>query len=200
MIANTVRRFIEEQTWIDGIAEPIQRAIESVLKRAPAVAGVLHGKFLGHPLHAALIVVPIGAWSCTLVLDMVSLVSGGAFRSGADATCAIGLAGALTAAFAGLADWSHTVGAGRRAGFIHGAVNLAVAGIYGASLASRLVGLRLFGITLSTIGFGLVGFTGWLGGELSYLYGVGVSPEGCAREGEGYRGPEGHKESVKEEG
>lgn len=197
MIVNAARRVIEEQVWIDRIAEPLQRAIRSVLKRAPRVAGVLHGRFLGHPLHPVIVTIPIGAWSCALALDAAGLLTGGALRGGADATCAIGLAGALGAAVAGLADWSHTTGVGRRAGFLHAATNIVVVGLYGASLASRLVGLRGVGIALSTVGFGLVGFSGWLGGELSYVYGVGVSPEACARPEEaGYRGPEGHDEGA----
>lgn len=182
MIGSAVLGGIEEQDWIDRMADPLQRGIQSVLRRAPTVAKVLHGKFLGHPLHPVLVTIPIGAWSCALVLDLAGI---GRRRRrlhrGADATAAIGLGGALVATFAGLADWSTTLGPAKRIGFVHGAVNLAIAGLYGASLASRAIGLRPLGIALSTAGFGLAGASGWLGGELIYRYGVGIGNDACAR-------------------
>ncbi|XYH95802.1 DUF2231 domain-containing protein [Sorangium sp. So ce1128] len=184
MIGSAVLREIEEQDWIDRIADPLQRGIRSVLRRAPTVAKVLHGKFLGHPLHPVLVTIPIGAWSCALVLDLAGIGRGRKVHRGADATAAIGLAGAVVAAAAGLADWSTTLGSAKRIGFVHGAMNMAIAGLYGASLASRAVGLRPVGIALSTAGFGLAGASGWLGGELIYRYGVGVSNDACERKPE----------------
>jgi uncharacterized membrane protein len=150
---------------------------------------VLHGDFLGHPLHPALVTIPIGAWSCGLALDFIGLLGGRGFRLGADAVCALGLAGALGAAVTGLADWSTTRGGARRVGFVHGATNLVVVGFYGASLLSRAVGLRGIGVALSTTGYALVGFSGWLGGELIYRHGVGLHPEACERQ-EGVRAPD----------
>lgn len=185
MIGNAVEEVIEEQLWIDRAAAPIQRAIQAFLRKAPTVARVLHGTdVIGHPLHPALVTIPIGAWSCALALDVMGILGRRDFRQGADAACAVGLAGALGASLAGLADWSTTRGTARRAGFVHGATNLTVAGLYGASLFSRAVGLRGLGIALSTTGFALVGFSGWLGGELIYRYGVGVTAEACARQEE----------------
>ncbi|MGK3985627.1 DUF2231 domain-containing protein [Sorangium sp. So ce136] len=184
MIGSAVLGEIEQQDWIDRVADPLQRGIRSVLRRAPTVAKVLHGKFLGHPLHPVLVTIPIGAWSCALVLDLAGIGGGRKVHRGADATAAIGLAGAVAAAAAGLADWSTTLGSAKRIGFVHGAMNMAIAGLYGASLASRAVGLRSLGIALSTTGFGLAGASGWLGGELIYRYGVGVSNDACERKPE----------------
>ncbi|WP_438005377.1 DUF2231 domain-containing protein [Sorangium sp. So ce321] len=184
MIGSAVLGEIEQQDWIDRIADPLQRGIRSVLRRAPTVAKVLHGKFLGHPLHPVLVTIPIGAWSCALVLDLAGIGGGRKVHRGADATAAIGLAGAVAAAAAGLADWSTTLGSAKRIGFVHGAMNMAIAGLYGASLASRAVGLRSLGIALSTTGFGLAGASGWLGGELIYRYGVGISNDACERKPE----------------
>jgi uncharacterized membrane protein len=173
-IGSAVEEMFREQAWIDRAADPVQRAIQAVLKRAPAVAEVLHGKILGHPLHPVLIPIPIGAWSCVLVLDMAGIAMGRSFRRGADACCAIGLGGAVVSAAAGLADWSTTRGVAKRVGFVHGALNVAVTGLYGASLFSRMIGLRGLGIALSTTGFGVAGLSAWLGGELIYRYGVSV--------------------------
>lgn len=188
-IGAAVEEMFKEQAWIDRAADPVQRAIQAVLRRAPVVAEVLHGKILGHPLHAALITVPIGAWSCVLVLDIAGTVMGRKLRRGADACCAIGLGGAVMAAAAGLADWSTTRSVAKRVGFVHGALNIATAGIYGASLASRRIGLRGLGIALSTTGLGIAGVSAWLGGELSYRHGVGVDRGAFERQRE-YGGPQ----------
>lgn len=188
-IGTAVEEMFREQAWIDRAADPLQRAIQAVLKRAPVVAEVLHGKLLGHPLHVALIPIPIGAWSCVLALDLAGLVMGRKLRRGADACCAIGLGGAVVAATAGLADWSTTRSVAKRAGFVHGALNVAATGLYGASLLCRRAGLRGLGIALSSTGFGVAGASAWLGGELSYRYGVGVG-RGAFERQEEYGGPQ----------
>ena len=45
------------------------------------------------------------------------------YDAGADAAVGIGLASATLAAASGLADWSHSEGAGRRVGVLHAALN-----------------------------------------------------------------------------
>lgn len=189
-ISTAVEEMFREQAWIDRAADPLQHAIQAVLKRAPLLAEVLHGKILGHPLHVTLIPIPIGAWSCVLALDLAGVVMGGKkLRRGADACCAIGVGGAVVAAAAGLADWSTTRSVAKRVGFVHGVLNVAATGLYGASLLSRRLGLRGLGIALSSTGFGIAGVSAWLGGELSYRYGVGVGRGAFERQKE-YGGPQ----------
>jgi len=166
---------IEEQAWIDQAADPLQAAVRDALDRAPALASVLHGRFLGHPLHAALVAVPVGAWTIALGLDAAEVATGTRrFRRSADLLVGVGLGGAVAASLAGLADWSLTRGATKRVGFVHGAMNQVVAGLYGVSLYERSRGRRGAGIALATVGFAGLGFTAWLGGELAYRFGVGV--------------------------
>ena len=182
MLKERVIRSIEEQTWIDRAADPIQGVEREILARAPAVADALHGKWLGHPLHAALVAIPVGAWTTALVLDGLELAGRDRkHRRGADLATAIGVVGALVAAVPGAADWSRTRGGAKRVGFVHATLNLAIVGLYGASLYARAHGRRRAGIALSLSGFSLLGASAWLGGELAYGYGVGVTPH-----------PEGH--------
>ena len=108
-IEERVIRTIEEQAWIDRAAVPIQTALRGALHRAPSVAGFLHGNWLGHPLHAALIPLPIGAFTTTMVLDIVELTGNRRHRRVADAAVIAGVGSALIAALPGLADWSHTL-------------------------------------------------------------------------------------------
>lgn len=68
----------------------------------------LQGKWLGHPLHAAVVHVPVGGWLVACALD----VSGGLGWGGPTAQrvaqwcVGAGLAGALLAVPTGVADWS----------------------------------------------------------------------------------------------
>ncbi len=181
-LATKLIHAIEEQRSLDRIADPVQHTVSAVLARAPRLADALHGRWLGHPLHAALVAIPVGGWTVGLALDIAGALSPRrgprrGLRRAADLTTAIGLGGAAMAVFAGLADWSLTQGKARRVGVVHALLNTAVAGLYGASLASRAIGSRRLGVALSSVGFGLVGVSGWLGGELAYHYGVGVRAE-----------------------
>lgn len=69
---------------------------------------ILHGKWLGHPLHPALVHVPVGGWFVAFVLDVISLLgSSSAVLDRVALWCVgIGLAGALLAVPPGVADWS----------------------------------------------------------------------------------------------
>jgi uncharacterized membrane protein len=175
MAENKLIHAIEEQEALDRLAVPLQHTVSAVLDRAPRLADFLHGRWIGHPLHAALVPIPIGAWTVGVGLDVADAFSRGRrFQRGADLATAIGLGGAGLAVFAGLADWSLTRDKARRVGLVHALLNTTVAALYSASLVSRKLGGRKLGVTLSTLGFGLAGVSGWLGGELSYHYGVGV--------------------------
>jgi uncharacterized membrane protein len=178
MLAKTIIHAIEEQRSLDRIAVPLQHTVSAVLDRAPRLADVLHGRWLGHPLHAALIAIPIGGWTVSLGLDIAGAVNPRrGIRRAADLATAIGLGGAGLAVFAGLADWSLTRDKARRVGLVHALVNATVVGLYGGSLTARAAGQRRLGVALSSVGFGLVGVSGWLGGELAFHYGIGVREE-----------------------
>jgi uncharacterized membrane protein len=175
MLENKLITAIEEQRALDVIADPLQHTVSALLARAPRLADALHGRAIGHPLHSALVAIPIGGWTVGLVLDLAGLFSRSArFHTAADVVTAVGLGGAGLAAVAGLADWSLTTGKARRVGLVHALLNTAVVGLYGASMLSRVTGHRTIGVALSVLGFGLVGASGWLGGELAFRYGVGV--------------------------
>ena len=175
MLKDKLIHAIEEQVALDRIADPLQHTVSAVLARAPRLADFLHGTWLGHPLHAVIVTVPIGGWAAGLALDLASVLGRRRrFDRAADLVTAVGLGGAVLAAFAGIADWSLTRDKARRVGLVHALANTAVVGLYGASLAARAGGARTLGIGLSSLGFGLAGASGWLGGELAYHYGVGV--------------------------
>src|SRR5688572_13184416 len=106
-----------------------------------SIKGILQGNFLGHPLHPALVHLPTGLFPAALVFDIVAMVRGGddaAVRVGFWCI-AIGIAAALAAAPAGLADWwdIKPEKRARKLGIWHLAINLFVLAIFAISLKLR---------------------------------------------------------------
>jgi uncharacterized membrane protein len=157
---------VENAEQLDSPAARVQDLIRKALP--PAAEDVLRGAPLGHPLHPAMVTVPIGAWASASVLDLLG--EGSAARK----LVALGCLTALPTATAGAADWLTTTGARRRTGLVHAAVNDAALMTYLLSWRARRRGNRMRGVLLSLAGGGLLGVGGWLGGHLAYSQGVGV--------------------------
>jgi nitrite reductase/ring-hydroxylating ferredoxin subunit/uncharacterized membrane protein len=169
---------IEAQDWIDRIATPLQDIYFNALKPGPVgtlLRNVLNGSFLGHPLHSAVTDVPIGSWTATLVLDLISARRRDRkLDEAADITLRLGLAGSSASAITGFADWSYIRSPLRRLGFVHALTNFTVATLYISSLLARRAGNRRLGRGLSYAGYGLLMAGAFLGGELAYRFGIGV--------------------------
>ena len=171
---------VDEQGWLDGIADVLQPAVAGFFDGlGPARRGIknfLHGTWLGHPLHPVLTDIPIGAWSVTVLLDVLD--GNGRERPGlrraADASLALGLAGAAGSAVTGLTDWSSTDARPRRVGVAHALLNTGATVLFAASLLSRRGGRRRTGRGLAAAGLLLAGAAGWLGGELVSHEQIGV--------------------------
>ncbi len=183
MNGNALVEVIEGQAGLDRLAEGVQGPVSRVLAQSPRLRSALDGTWLGHSVHAAVTDVPVGAWTAGVVLDVLEVAGRRDERRRGDAVHAVGLAAAMGAAVTGLADWSYTSGRTRRVGLVHAGSNLVVAALFGASLWARSRGRRGAGIALSTAGYGLLLFSSWLGGELAYRYGVGVSRTAFEPEG-----------------
>jgi len=170
-------RTLGDQESLDPLATPLQEALRSLFASA-GVAGreaknFLHGSALGHPLHPALIELPVGAWTLAAILDALELAGLRRNRGFADTAIKIGLVGAIGAAVAGATDWSETDGRAKRIGLAHGVMNLTATGLYALSLLVRRRS-RTKGIALSMTAFGLAMSSAYLGGHLSYGEQIGV--------------------------
>jgi nitrite reductase/ring-hydroxylating ferredoxin subunit/uncharacterized membrane protein len=171
---------IEKQDWLEPIAEQLQPTIAAALDDngsiGPTYANILHGTWLGHPLHAVLTDLPIGSWTAAAVFDLLEQTSGSAAMGRkADAAIAFGLIGATAAAVTGLADWSK-VGPDRprRIGLAHGILNLAATACYVTSLCLRRVHSRRAGRRFAMAGFMISNLSAYLGGHLVYNERIGV--------------------------
>jgi nitrite reductase/ring-hydroxylating ferredoxin subunit len=160
---------LEQARALDGVSDKLQSAVQ-VAARPQAVEDLLHGVWLGHPLHPVLVQVPVGAFLSAAVLD---LVPGG--RKAATTLIAIGTAGATPAIIAGLVDWSQMTKDRRRVGLVHAAANAVAVGLYVSSLVARLSGRRARGRALAFAGLSMAGTGAYLGGHLSYSLGGGMN-------------------------
>ena len=133
---------------------------------------LLSGVWFGHPLHPALTDVPIGAFTGATLLDVAGR---GAWEPAVETLLGAGILAALPTAAAGLADWSDTYGAEQRVGVVHAAGNVAALALFGASLAARRSGAGGLGRVLGFAGMGALAGSGYLGGHLSFVRGVGVN-------------------------
>ncbi len=175
-----IARVVESQTWLDTLGAPLQSWLLQLYGQPGQpnrrIKDVLNGTWLGHALHPVFTDIPIGAWSCTMVLDLVSNngESEGIAR-GADIAMALGIVGATAAVVTGVTDWSDLDGTDRRVGLMHGLLNSSILLTNIGSLVLRLTGRRRAGVTLSTVGYLASLFSAYLGGELSFAKGIGVN-------------------------
>jgi nitrite reductase/ring-hydroxylating ferredoxin subunit/uncharacterized membrane protein len=168
-----------EQKWLDTADEVLQsnvaRALESTGARRRPLQNLLHGTWLGHPLHPILISLPIGAWSVGLILDVMTRFGGRrALAHGADAAIAIGLASVVPTAAAGLLDWQHLQGRPRRLGALHAVLNIGASMLFATSLLARAARARGLGMFLASAGYGTIMASGYLGGELVFRERIGT--------------------------
>ena len=160
----SVANLIDEQQWLDAL-DPIQKYVKALPKE---LKNELHGVWLQHPLHPALIAIPVGAWTVGAVLDALD-------NRAADTVIGIGILGALASAVTGLTDWSETDYRAKRIGAVHGSLNVVATALYTASWIMRgNEERRRAAIALSTIGFAVANASAWLGGHLSFGEQVGV--------------------------
>ncbi len=152
---------------LDKAMEPARKAVQSV---PSAVKDLLHGTWLGHPLHPVLVQVPVGSWVSAGILDAIP-----AMRPAATVLIGTGVAASLPAAASGAADWSEQGIGVRRLGAVHAVMNTVALGLYVGSLAARAKGRGTLGRALAYAGLGVAGGSAAVGGHMSYAQSSGAS-------------------------
>jgi uncharacterized membrane protein len=138
-----------------------------------------------HPIHPMPIVFPIGLWIFSLVCDLIHLAgaSADAWLTVAFYSMVGGLIGALCAAVPGFIDLLYYKGGAppvKKIALTHMAINLTVVGLYAINIWLRASEPTKMGtivstpVLLSIIGVALLFVSGWLGGQMVHVYGVGV--------------------------
>src|SRR5690349_15462740 len=180
MASEALIKAVERQEALDRLSDQIQPLVRDAFKSAgPAgreVKNMLHGTWLGHPLHPALTDVPLGAWTAALALDAMESISGRReLAAGADAAIAVGLVGAAGAAVTGLTDWSETNGRARKVGILHGLLNVGATALYTTSLILRRKQKRNAGVGFAMLGYAVSSASAYLGGHLVFSEQIGVN-------------------------
>jgi len=165
---------VADVATFDKVIEPARRAVLGAL-RPPVVKDLLHGTWIGHPLHPILVQVPVGSWVSAGLLDAVPRM-----RPAATTLIGVGVAAAVPAAASGAADWSEQGTGVRRLGALHAVLNSAALALYVGSLAARGKDRGALGRVLSYSGLALAGGSAAIGGHMSYAQSSGASHAAAA--------------------
>jgi uncharacterized membrane protein len=152
----------------------------------------------GHPIHPMLVTIPIGLWIFSLIADIVAMRSAtpDTWSLVALYTLVGGIVGALVAALPGLIDLlSLQDRAIKKTALVHMTINLTVVALYVFNAWLRFGNPGITGgipFGLSVLAVALLSVSGWLGGKMVYLAGVGVSTGDAAATAESRRRDERH--------
>jgi nitrite reductase/ring-hydroxylating ferredoxin subunit len=160
---------LEHASRLDGTVRVLADAVQRRIGPG-AQADALHGVWLGQPVHPALTGLPVGFWTSAAVLDFVP-----GSRRASQVLIALGLAGSVPAAAAGLADWSSLHQEQQRVGVVHGAVNASATALFASSLLARATGRHNGGRALALGGLAALMASTYLGRHLAFPLGAGTS-------------------------
>ena len=163
---------IERSEALDKPAAAVRAVVTRVLKNQ-TLKDVLHGVWLGHPLHPALAAVTAGSFISATLLDTVGKPVGGG-RAPSSFLIAAGLALTPPTVAAGWADWSETFPDQQRVGLVHASTNVASVALYAGALLRRIRGTGS-GRLLSIAAGGASGAGALLGGHMGYRQAIGAN-------------------------
>lgn len=168
MLGRLLERIVVAQTgWAKPFGDWLHGVMAAIFGRMLPVRDFLAGTWLGHPLHALLTDVPIGALTVTIVLDLIGQ------PVAADVALLIGVLSMLAAAAAGYADYSTTDGRARVRATVHSSLMLVSLVIYIVSLVIRAGGPtnRAVPIALSLVAYLILAGGAFVGGDVVFALG-----------------------------
>ena len=168
MLARALERSINAQArWAKPFGDWLHGLVAAVFGRILPVRDFLAGTWLGHPLHALLTDVPIGALTLVIVLDVIGQ------PVAADVALLVGVLAMVAAALAGFADYSTTDGRARVRATVHSSLILVALVVYAVSLALRAgnPASRALPIGLSVVAYAVLAAGAFVGGDVVYALG-----------------------------
>jgi nitrite reductase/ring-hydroxylating ferredoxin subunit len=159
----------------DGWARPFgdfnHRWVSALFRPIRPIQDLLHGRWLGHPLHAATTDIPIGLLLGTVVLDIVGQ------PAAADIALLVTILFMILSAVSGLADYAVTDGTARTRATLHGTLMVIglVVLIASAVLRSGAPADRTIPVALGIAGLLVVTAGAFVGGDVVFLLGNMVS-------------------------
>jgi nitrite reductase/ring-hydroxylating ferredoxin subunit/uncharacterized membrane protein len=157
--------------WAKPFGDFNHRWLTALFRPLGPVKDLLHGRWLGHPLHGAATDLPIGLLLGTVILDLVGQ------SAAADIALVATIVTMLAAALTGLADYADTDGTARTRATTHGTLMTVAFVILLVSLALRASDPpdRVLPVALSIVGFLVVTAGAFIGGDVVYVLGNMVS-------------------------
>jgi nitrite reductase/ring-hydroxylating ferredoxin subunit/uncharacterized membrane protein len=171
MIGRYLARAVDAQTrWSKPFGDFNHRWLGALFHPIRPIQNFLNGTWLGHPVHAVVTDVPVGALTVSIVADLIGqpLV--------ADVSMLLGVLAMVAAAVTGLADYTEVDGNARNRATVHGTVMVVTLAVYVVSLVIRsgAPADRLAPILLAVVGYLLLSLGAAIGGDLVYLIGTHV--------------------------
>jgi len=158
--------------WLDATAETLRKAVSPILgENGPQpLKDALYGVWVGHPLHPFMTDVTLGSLTTSMVLDALGA------EEGADLALKFGVLTSGVTALSGAAQWYDATNSEepRRLGALHATLNSTALGLYIASWVFRENDRRAAGIATAWTGHALSHASGYIGGHLTYILGIGV--------------------------
>lgn len=175
-------RIVGRQAWLDRLGDTVQQHLGNAVRRTGRpgrlVKDLLHGTWLGHPFHPAVVELPIGAWGAGLVADYAAHFTSRIPTQAGDLALVVGWLAAWLATASGTADALETYGHERRLATLHALLMDLAVTLDGVSLLLRWVGpggAHPAAVGLATAGYTIVLAGGYVGGHLVYGLGTGVN-------------------------
>jgi nitrite reductase/ring-hydroxylating ferredoxin subunit/uncharacterized membrane protein len=155
-----------------ALDRPVRALSDAVVRALPPGrrADALHGVPFGQPAHPALVRLPLGCWSSSVLLDLLP-----ATERASATLIATGLVSSLPSAATGLADWSALHRHQQRVGLVHAVSQLGAVSLFGLSLLARAAGRHREGKALSAGGLAVATAGAYLGGHLTLRLGAGTN-------------------------
>ncbi len=158
---------LAEQPLVDTIAAALD-PVADVIEDHREVYDTLTGESVtGHPIHPALVHMPIGITMAAVALDVVGM---GRFRTSTTILTGLTVTFAIPTALTGLAEWTRgrRDRRQRRVGAIHAAAASTGTTLAALSLALRLAGAHGAGRVVLLGAAGSYALAGFVGGDLVY--------------------------------
>jgi nitrite reductase/ring-hydroxylating ferredoxin subunit/uncharacterized membrane protein len=172
MLGRFVTRAVDAQVrWSKPLGDFNHRWLSALFHPIRPIQNFLNGTWLGHPVHAVVTDVPIGALTVSIVADLIGqpIV--------ADVSLVLGVLAMIASAVTGAADYTEVDGNARSRATVHSVIMVASLVVYAISLLIRSGSPadRLVPIVLSVVGYLLLSLGAMIGGDLVYLIGTHVN-------------------------
>jgi nitrite reductase/ring-hydroxylating ferredoxin subunit/uncharacterized membrane protein len=172
MLGPYVTRAVDAQSrWSRPLGDFNHRWLAALFHPIRPVQNFLNGSWLGHPVHAVVTDVPIGAMTVSIIADVIGQ------PVVADVSLLLGVLAMVASAVTGAADYTEVDGTARNRATVHSVIMVVALVLYLISLAIRSGSPadRLAPILISLVAYLLLSLGAAIGGDLVYLIGTHVN-------------------------